>query len=105
MAQLDLLCKKTQLGVLDSRVSIFCHIPCHIFCHNKPLSEHNQRINKTKSRVCVRVEHIFASITNEQGGLYSRVMGTARNTLKIGMMNTVYTMRRFITLNRIAASV
>ncbi len=49
---------------------------------NKALSEHDQRINKTKSRVRVRVERIVGSITNEQGGLYSCIMVIARNTLK-----------------------
>lgn len=71
---------------------------------NKPLSERQKKANTKKSTVRVRVEHVFGSITNEQGGLYSRVVGLARTTVKIGMMNVVYNMRRFVTLHRISAS-
>jgi len=71
---------------------------------NKPLSEHDKKVNTRKSKVRVRVEHVFGSMTNEQGGLYFKVVGLARNTVKIGMMNVVYNMRRFASLHRISAS-
>jgi len=71
---------------------------------NKPLSERQKKANTKKSKVRVRVEHVFGSITNEQGGLYFRVIGLARTTVKIGMMNVVYNMRRFVALQRISAS-
>lgn len=70
---------------------------------NKPLSERNKKANARRSKVRARVEHVFGSITNEQGGLYSRVIGFARNQLKVGMMNIVYNMRRFVTLSRKSA--
>lgn len=72
---------------------------------NKPLTEARQRINKKFSRVRVRVEHVFGSITNEQGGMISRVIGFDRNAFKIGMINMVYNMRRLMYLNRIGMSV
>ena len=71
---------------------------------NKPLSKRDQRANKTKSRIRVRVEHVFGSITNEQGGLYFRVIGLCRIKAKVGLMNIVYNMRRFISLKRVSAS-
>ncbi len=71
---------------------------------NKPLSKREKKANTRKSRVRARVEHVFGSITNEQGGLYFRVIGRARTAVKIGMMNVVYNMRRFVTLHRISAS-
>lgn len=71
---------------------------------NKPLSDVEKKANTKKSRIRARVEHVFGSITNEQGGLYFRVIGLARNTVKIGMMNIAYNMRRFITLHRITTS-
>jgi len=67
----------------------------------KPLTEKEKQANKKKSRIRVRVEHVFGSITNEQAGLVSRVIGLARTTIKIGMMNIVYNMRRLSTLLRI----
>ena len=71
---------------------------------NKPLTEAEKQANTKKSRVRVRVEHVFGSITNEQGGLYFRVIGAARASIKIGLMNMVYNMRRYVTLRRINLS-
>ncbi len=70
---------------------------------NKPLSEAKKKANTKKSKTRARVEHVFGSITNEQGGLFFRVIGLARTTFKVGMMNVVYNMRRFVTLGRISA--
>jgi IS5 family transposase len=47
---------------------------------NKPLSEKDKVANTRKSSVRARVEHVFGSISNEQGGLYSRVIGLARTS-------------------------
>ena len=71
---------------------------------NKPLSERDKKANRRKSHIRVRVEHVFGSITNEQGGLHFKVIGIARNAVKIGMMNVVYNMRRFLTLHRMSVS-
>lgn len=71
---------------------------------NKPLTKAEQKANTKKSKVRARVEHVFGSITNEQGGLFSRVIGFARNSIKVGMMNIVYNMRRLISLRKISAS-
>ena len=70
----------------------------------KPLTERDKRANKRKSKIRVRVEHIFGSISNEQGGLYFRVIGLARTAVKVGMMNMVYNMRRLVTLYRMNTS-
>jgi IS5 family transposase len=70
----------------------------------KALTEQEKKANTRKSKIRARVEHVFGSITNEQGGLFSRVIGFARNSVKIGMMNITYNMRRLVSLNRIATS-
>ncbi|MBQ0720000.1 MAG: transposase, partial [Gammaproteobacteria bacterium] len=54
--------------------------------------------------VRARVEHVFGSISNEQGGLYFQVIGLARTRVKVGMMNVVYNMRRFVSLHRMKLS-
>ena len=69
-------------------------------CRNHPLTKAQKTLNQKKSKVRARVEHVFGSITNEQGGIFSRVIGMARNRMKIGMMNLVYNMRRFSYLQR-----
>lgn len=66
----------------------------------KSLSQREEKSNKRKSKTRARVEHVFGSMTNEQGGLYFRVIGLARNAVKIGMMNVTYNMRRFVFLCR-----
>ncbi|MCO4320246.1 IS5 family transposase [Aliidiomarina quisquiliarum] len=71
---------------------------------NKPLTKRQQQANSKKSSVRARVEHVFGSIENEQGGLFVRTIGLARATTKVCLMNLVYNMRRYVTLHRIAAS-
>ena len=50
------------------------------------------------------VEHVFGSMTNEQGGLYFRVIGLARTATRIGLMNLVYNMRRLVQSYRLRES-
>ena len=69
----------------------------------KALTESEKKANTKKSKIRARVEHVFGSITNEQGGLFSRVIGFARNSVKVGMMNIAYNMRRFVSLHRLSA--
>jgi len=71
---------------------------------NKPLTERDKRANKRQSKIRVRVEQVFGSSSNEQGGLYFRVIGLARTAVKVGRLTRVYTMRRFVTLRRMSAS-
>lgn len=71
---------------------------------NKPLTEREKKANKRKSKVRARVEHVFGSISNEQGGSFSRVIGLDRTAVKVGMMNIVYNMRRYVTLHRMNMS-
>ena len=71
---------------------------------NRPLTTRDKAANKTKSKVRGRVEHVFGSITNEQNGLYFKVIGMSRIKCKIGLMNLVYNMRRFVQLDRMNPS-
>ena len=70
---------------------------------NHPLPERQQAANTTRSRVRARVEHVFADQENGMGGIFVRTIGMARAAAKIGMMNLVYNMRRFVWLERAAA--
>ena len=67
---------------------------------NKPMTEGDKARNKRISKIRARVEHVFGSITNEQGGLYSRVIGFARTTVKVSMMNLTYNVKQFTFLCR-----
>ena len=70
---------------------------------NKPLSEREKQGNKTRSRVRVRVEHVFGAQVNDMGGTLVRSIGLVRAKARIGLKNLVYNMRRLVFLERLAA--
>jgi len=67
---------------------------------NKPLSEHKQQLNRRRSRVRARVEHVFGFQENTQGGKFVRTVGIIRARAKIGMMNLGYNLKRYAWLER-----
>ena len=56
----------------------------------KPLTEQAKGSNRTKSKVRVRVEHVFGAQANDMGGTLVRTIGIARAKAKIGMKNLAY---------------
>jgi len=72
---------------------------------NKPLSEHKQQINKARSTIRVRVEHIFGFMQNSMGGKQIRSIGIARAQLQLGIRNLTYNLCRYGQLLRIAEAV
>ena len=71
---------------------------------NKPLSEREQRGNKTRSQVRARVEHVFGAQSNDMGGTLVRSIGLVRARARIGLKNLAYNMRRLVQLERLAAA-
>ncbi|KXV41624.1 transposase [Gluconobacter japonicus] len=71
--------------------------------HLKPMPRHIQRSNAGKSVIRSRVEHVFAD-QKSQTGLFVRTVGITRATMRVGLANIVYNMRRFLFLERISAS-
>lgn len=69
---------------------------------NKPLCQRQQKANRTRSKVRSRVEHVFGG--QSQMGKCVRGIGQVRAAARIGMMNLVYNMRRFVYLQGISAS-
>lgn len=65
---------------------------------NKPLTKKQKDSNTEKSRTRVRVEHIFGFVENSMGGSIIRTIGIVRAKAKIGMMNLVYNICRFVQL-------
>lgn len=60
----------------------------------RPLNEREQEANRKRSKVRARVEHVFA----QQADRLVRTIGKSRASVKIGMMNLVYNMRRLAWL-------
>ncbi len=71
--------------------------------HLKPMPRHIQRSNAGKSVIRSRVEHVFAD-QKSQMGLFVRTVGITRATMRIGLANIVYNMRRFLFLERLNAT-
>jgi len=67
---------------------------------NKPLTPEQKAANTERSRVRVRVEHVFGHIETAMNGCYVRTIGIARATAKIGMENLAYNISRFTFLMR-----
>ncbi|MCP1203675.1 IS5 family transposase [Acetobacter oryzoeni] len=70
--------------------------------HLKPMPRHIQRSNAGKSVIRSRVEHVFAD-QKSQTGLFVRTVGITRATMRIGLANIVYNMRRFLFLEKLNA--
>lgn len=67
----------------------------------RPMPETTRRANALKSKVRSRVEHVFA-VQKDKMDLFIRTIGIVRATMKIGMVNLVYNMRRLVFLHRLA---
>lgn len=67
---------------------------------NKPLTQAQQKSNKKKSKVRVRIEHVFGFIENSLGGAYIKPIGFKRSAGIIGLMNLTYNLFRFEQLQR-----
>jgi len=70
---------------------------------NNPLTKREVQGNNTRSKVRVRVEHVFGAQSNDMGGTLVRSIGLVRAKARIGLKNLTYNMRRLVQLQRLAA--
>lgn len=70
---------------------------CEKGSRNHPLTEDQEQSNRKKSKIRVRVEHVFGAQA-QMDGHRVRTIGLARATVKIGMLNLVYNMKRLVQL-------
>jgi len=68
---------------------------------NRPLTEEQKANNREKSRVRVRVEHVFGHMHTSMGGLTLRCIGIARAESHIVLRNLAYNLSRYSTLRRL----
>lgn len=68
---------------------------------NAPLTEVQKASNREKSRIRVRVEHVFGFMTNSMSGRYLQYIGKKRIRAAIGMMNLVYNLFRYEQITRL----
>jgi IS5 family transposase len=67
---------------------------------NTPLTDEQKALNKEKSSVRARVEHVFGHMQTSLGGMLIRSIGAARAKLNIGLMNLTYNISRIEILIR-----
>lgn len=67
---------------------------------NKPLSDEQKASNKEKSRIRVRIEHVFGYMTGSMRGITVRSIGIVRAKFNIGLTNLIYNMCRYEILCR-----
>jgi len=71
---------------------------------NHRLSDAQVEANRKKSKVRVRIEHVFGAQENAPGGRIIRTIGAVRARAKIGLQNLVYNLRRLVILERMATA-
>jgi hypothetical protein len=62
-----------------------------------PLTDAQKASNRKKSRVRARVEHVFGTQAAMDGHVI-RTIGLQRATVKIGLLNLTYNMKRLVQL-------
>ena len=74
---------------------------CEKGCRNKKLTDEQIQNNKSKSKIRVRVEHVFGFIENSMNGSYIRTIGKIRAGCAIGLMNLTYNIFRYLYLQKV----
>ena len=65
---------------------------------NHPITDEQKSTNKEKSRIRVRVEHIFGFVENSMNRSFIKTIGIKRATAVIGLMNLTYNMFRKVQI-------
>jgi IS5 family transposase len=78
----------------------FLPMICEKGYRNKPLTEQQKQMNKIKSSVRCRVEHVFGAMKVRCRDEVLRSIGMARAKFWIGMRNLVYNYCRLVSLRR-----
>jgi IS5 family transposase len=76
----------------------FLPMICEKGYRNKPLTEEQKTMNKVKSSVRCRIEHIFGAMKVRCRDEILRTIGLERAAFWIGMRNLVYNLSRFVSL-------
>ena len=73
-------------------------IICEKGFRNHPITDEQKASNKEKSKVRVRVEHIFGFIENSMNGSTIKTIGIKRAKAMIGLMNLTYNLFRKVQI-------
>ena len=68
---------------------------------NRPLSDAQQESNRQKSKIRVRIEHVFGYMSQSMKGFYLRYIGQRRNAAAVGFINLIYNLARYEQIVRL----
>ena len=68
---------------------------------NKPLRVAQKIINRLRSKIRVRVEHVFRFMENSMHGKHRRVQNLKAMRTRVGLMNSCYNMCRYVQIKRL----
>ena len=68
---------------------------------NRPLNTLHRELNRLKSQIRCRIEHIFGCVENSMGGPQLEYIGLARIRTGIGLSNLAYNLLRHVQLIRL----
>jgi len=78
----------------------FLPMICERGCGKKVLTEAQRKLNKVKSSIRCRVEHIFGAMKMRMGNEILRSIGFGRARFWVGMRNLTYNMGRWVSWKR-----
>ncbi len=67
---------------------------------SRPLTEEQKELNRKKSKIRARVEHVFGHMTNSMGGIFVRCIGMRRAASAVALKNLAYNLSRYAYLCR-----
>ena len=68
---------------------------------NRPLTDAQKETNRQKSKIRVRIEHVFGYMSQSMKGFYLRCIGKLRNAAAIGFINLIYNLARYEQIVRL----
>lgn len=89
--------KETEAALAEAGLNSQVHERAY---KNKPLTPEQKAKNREKSKVRVRVEHVFGHMNTTMHGLMIHTIGLVRAKVKVTFKNLAYNMQRFVFLMR-----
>jgi IS5 family transposase len=68
---------------------------------NRPLTDVQKETNRQKSKMRVRIEHVFGYMSQSMKGFYLRYIGKRRNAAALGLINLIYNLARYEQIVRL----
>ena len=89
---------ETEAMLAEKRITSQIHERAY---RNRPLTDAQKETNRRKSRIRVRIEHVFGYMSQSMKGFSLRYIGKRRNAAAIGLINLIYNLARYEQIIRL----